>query len=104
MTTRVCFLSVMFVCFSAVYAKADHTRFVNGICKDAHTAEGPIGSDLTKRQSKFYCDSAVITFFDDYKGHMMVQFTQKQANHSPILGFAGRVEDDGVMMLLQKCI
>ena len=28
----------------------------------------------------------------------MVQFAQKESHHSPILGFAGRVEDDGIMM------
>ncbi len=74
---------------------------VNGICAaSSHTAEGPLGADLTKRQSRFYCDSAAITFFDDYKGHVMVQFAQKKSNHSPILGFAGRVEDDGIMMVV----
>jgi hypothetical protein len=72
---------------------------VNGTCDtSSHTAEGPIDSDLTKRQSRFFCDSAVITFLDDYKGHVMIQFAQKESHHSPILGFSGRVEDDGIMM------
>jgi hypothetical protein len=37
-------------------------------------------------------------FFDDYKGHVMIQFVQKESHHGPILGFAGKVEDDGIMM------
>ena len=74
---------------------------LKGACSaSSHTAEGPVGSDLTKRQSRFFCDTAVIAFFDDYKGHVMVQFAQSKAHHTPILGFAGRVEADGVMMAL----
>ena len=66
---------------------------VNGTCDStSHTAEGPIDGDLTKRQSKFYCDSAVITFLDDYTGHVLIQFSQKESHHSPILGFGGRIE------------
>lgn len=81
------------------YAGASDVQIVNGACdSSSHTAEGPIDSDLTKRQSRFYCDSAVITFLDDYKGHTMVQFTQKDSHHSPILGFAGRLEEEGKMM------
>lgn len=79
----------------------NHLDVVDGRCaSSSHLAEGPLGSDLTKRQSRFYCDSAVITFFGDYKGHVMVQFAQKESHHSPILGFAGRVADDGIMMAI----
>jgi hypothetical protein len=86
----------------SVYAAPPHdVQIVTGTCDaSSHTAEGPLGSDLTKRQSRFFCDSAVIAFFDDYKGHVMVQFAQKDAHHTPILGFAGRVEDDGIVMAL----
>jgi hypothetical protein len=53
----------------------NHFDGVDGRCaSSSHVAEGPLGADLTKRQSRFYCDSAVITFFADYKGHVMVQF------------------------------
>jgi hypothetical protein len=83
------------------YAGSSDVQVINGTCgSSSHTAEGPLGSDLTKRQSRFYCDSAVITFFGDYKGHVMVQFAQKESNHSPLLGFSGRLEDDGIMMQL----
>ena len=84
-------------------ARASDIQVLQGKCdKSSHTAEGPIGADLTKRQSGFYCDSAVITFFADYKGHVMVQFAQKEAHHTPILAFSGRIEDDGIMMPLEK--
>lgn len=78
---------------------SSHFDLVNGTCApSSHIAEGPRGADLTKRQSRFYCDAAVITFFNGYKGHVMVQFAQKEAHHSPILSFAGSVDDDGIMM------
>jgi len=72
---------------------------LNGECRDSsHTAEGPIGSDLTKRQSRFYCDSAVLTYFDDQIGHVMIQFAQKASGNAKILGFAGQVQTDGIMV------
>jgi hypothetical protein len=80
-------------------AQPSDIQVMSGICNpSSHTAEGRLGADLTKRQSRFYCDSAVITFFDDYKGHVMIQFAQKEAHHGPILGFSGKVDDDGIMM------
>jgi hypothetical protein len=88
-----------------IYAAGiSNIQIVKGSCEtSSNTAEGPLGSDLTKRQSRFYCDSAIITFFDDYAGHVMIQFAQKESQHSPILGFAGRIEapqpgDVGTMM------
>lgn len=80
-------------------AQPSDIEIVSGTCgPSSHTAEGPLGADLTKRQSRFYCDSAVITFFDDYKGHVLIQFAQKESHHGPILGFSGKVNDDGIMM------
>jgi hypothetical protein len=84
-------------------AQPSDIQIVNGACDpSSHTAEGPSGSDLTKRQSRFYCNSAVITFFDDYKGHVMIQFAEKESHHGPILGFSGKVEDDGIMMSVNR--
>jgi hypothetical protein len=71
------------------YAGVNDIQVLEGKCnKSSHTAEGPIDADLTKRQSRFYCDSASITFFDDYKGHVIVQFSQREAHHTPILSFS----------------
>lgn len=73
-------------------AQPSDIQIVNGTCDpSSHIAEGPLGADLTKRQSRFYCNSAVITFFDDYKGHVMIQFAQKESHHGPILSFSGKV-------------
>jgi hypothetical protein len=86
---------------SAHSAQAIGTQVVSGTCgTSSHTAEGALGADLTKRQSRFYCNSAVIMFFDDYKGHALIQFVQKEAHHTPILGFAGKVEDGGILMIV----
>lgn len=75
------------------HAGVSNIQIVNGTCKSAsNSAEGPPGSDLTKRQSRFYCDTAAITFFDDYPGHVLINFSEKESQHSPILGFAGRIE------------
>jgi hypothetical protein len=41
-------------------AQPSDIQIESGICDpSSHIAEGPIGSDLTKRQSRFYCNSAV---------------------------------------------
>jgi hypothetical protein len=85
-------------------AGVSNVQIVNGTCTSAsHTAEGPLGIDLTKRQSRFYCNVAAITFFDDSPGHILINFSEKEAQHSPALGFAGRIEasdprDVGTMM------
>jgi hypothetical protein len=89
----------VFLPISGRAAQPSDIQVVSGTCDpSSHTAEGRLGVDLTKRQSRFYCDSAVITFFDDYKGHVMIQFVQKESHHGPILGFSGKVEDGGIMM------
>jgi hypothetical protein len=73
-------------------ACAGNPEIIDGTCSpDSHTAEGPIDSDLTKRQSRFFCDSAVIVSYNDYKGHLLVQFLEKEAHHPQIIGFAGRL-------------
>ncbi|MBV8505512.1 MAG: hypothetical protein JOZ11_06865 [Alphaproteobacteria bacterium] len=83
-------------------ANQNNTELLSGICAPAsHTAEGRIGDDLTNRQSRFYCDAAVITFFDPVSRHLMVQFAQKASHHSEILGFAGFLDRDGIMMRLE---
>lgn len=75
------------------------TSILTGACRDSsHTAEGPIGSDLTKRQSRFDCDSAILTLFGDNTSHVMIQFAQKASRNTRILGFAGQVEADGIMV------
>ena len=85
----------------AINANADdNIDFISGACNsDSHLAEGPIGSDLTKLQSQFFCDNAVIRYFDDYRGHLLVQFVERGSSHPRILGFAGRLGADKIMQV-----
>jgi hypothetical protein len=77
---------------------ADSLEIIDGICSpDSHMAEGPIDSDLTQRQSRFFCDIATITHYNDYNGHLLVQFAENEANHPQIIGFAGRLDDENIM-------
>lgn len=69
------------------------TQVLAGECTaGSHIAEGPLGSDLANRQSRFYCDSAVITTLNDVPGHTIIDFSQKESRHANPLSFAGRFE------------
>ena len=82
---------------------AGDVHIVRGVCStSSHTAEGAIGSDLTKRQSRFFCNLAVIAVFDNNAQHVMVQFTQKEAHQVRILGFAGLMGAGGQMMAINN--
>ena len=74
-------------------------QVVKGECESqSHIAEGNIGENLTKRRSRFYCDSAVISFFDPKKEHIMVQFAESKSHNNNQLGFSGLMEADGQIM------
>ena len=60
--------------------------------------ESPVGSDLTKGQSRFFCDMAILAFFDDSGRHVMVTFAEKSGADDRIVGFAGMIDDDGQIM------
>jgi len=71
---------------------------VRGACDaSSHMAEGPWPSDLTKRESRFLCDDAVITFWTPGR-HVMVTFNAMKSRHAPQLAFAGEMDRDGIMM------
>jgi len=54
-------------------AMADDAAIVKDECEpESHIAEGAIGEDLTKRQSRFFCDSAIITSFSYNPKHAMI--------------------------------
>ena len=78
-------------------------QVVTGQCTaQSHIAEGNIGDDLTKRHSRFYCDSAVITFLDNDDKHIIIHFAETKSHHEAQLGFAGVMEDDGQVMDVQR--
>jgi hypothetical protein len=76
-------------------AKIKDTWTVNGNCgADSHTAEGSAQEDLATRSSRFFCDTSVVTFFNQPIDYVMVQFLQKSALHQPVLAFAGSITTD----------
>ena len=58
----------------------------------SHISDGGINEDLSKRRSRFFCSSVVISYLDGSLERIMVQFVDKSSNHAPILGFAGRLD------------
>ena len=64
---------------SVVQADMKNIQFFTGACsEESHLAEGPLGSDLTKRQSRFHCDAMVRAGFDDDPGRMASGHDQRQ--------------------------
>ncbi|KXV60657.1 hypothetical protein AD948_04325 [Acetobacter senegalensis] len=75
-------------------------RFIDGTCGEgSHIAEGAFGDDLTKRQSRFFCDAAAII---SNNGDILVQFSQKEAHHNPSLAYAGRMSGDKDVMNVER--
>jgi hypothetical protein len=84
-------------------AELKDVHFIEGKCgKGSHIAEGRIGEDLTKRQSRFFCDYAVIAFFDNNNQHIMVQFSESQSHNNILLGFAGIMSEDGQILYVSR--
>lgn len=78
-------------------------EIVDGKCQaSSHTAMGEIGEDLTKRKFQFLCNNAIITFFSDASDHIMITFLDKKSQNGNSLAFAGRVEQDGIIMNIDK--
>jgi len=93
-------MALLIMAPAGVHAQANHPEVVSGTCNPiSHTAEGKIGADLKKHRSQVYCDTAVITPLGDYRGHLLVQFSEKEPHHAPPLGFAGRMEPKDTMQV-----
>lgn len=94
---RAIFIGVLFELLWALApsnAAADDTTIVKGQCTpESHIAEGAIGEDLTKRQSRFFCDAAVVTYFSDNPKHVMIQFAESKSTHARQIGYAGMMDD-----------
>jgi hypothetical protein len=79
-------------------AMADDHRILKGQCASgSHIAEGAIDEDLTKHQSRFFCDSAIVSVFSDNPKHVMVLFADSKSNHARQIGYAGMMEDEEIM-------
>lgn len=71
---------------------------IKGRCASpSHVASGRVTEDLTKKQSRFFCDSAIIMRFDEAGKHRLIQFLDSNANHSRILGFGGLMQDRAIL-------
>jgi hypothetical protein len=79
-------------------AAADETTGLKGKCApESHVAEGAIGEDLTKHQSPYSCDMAIVTSFSDDPRHVMVQFVESGSTLGHILGYAGMMDNAEIM-------
>jgi hypothetical protein len=87
-----------FSVLSPIGARADDTRAIKGQCRPgSHIAEGKIGDDLTKHQSRFFCDAAVVTVFSDNPKHVLIQFADSKSNHARQIGYAGLMQDEEIL-------
>src|ERR1700709_1107500 len=66
---------------------------LEGVCDEqSHIAEGLQTEDLTKRQSRFFCNSVVIINPNNDPSRVLLTFVEKQSETGPQLGFAGHYE------------
>lgn len=102
-------LSVLF-CASALFAPAEAEPLGasqimlsgNGACDSiSHTAEGPEGSDLTKTDVPFKCDTVVISNFANDESWVLVQFGEKESITGGVLGFSGELDSTGTHISLR---
>ena len=83
--------------FTAFLPSQNNTQLYNGQCTvQSHIAEGGVDEDLTKRRSRYFCDTAVISALNNDATHIMIQFGEKRAHHGTLLAFAG-VTDKGIL-------
>ena len=76
--------------------RAPRTLTVNGKCDaGSQIAEGPRDADIRGRESRLFCDVAVVSYGPGQA--LMVQFANSQAHHSPIVGYAGVMEDAQIL-------
>jgi hypothetical protein len=74
----------------ALAQRAPLPRVLDGRCETtSHIAQGRLGSDLTQRQSRFFCDAAVVTV---HERTALIQFSERRARHQDPVGFAGILE------------
>jgi hypothetical protein len=95
--------ALMFMIEPCYSAEVNDIQIIKGKCEEqSHIAEGKMGEDLTKRRSRFFCDSAVITFFDNKNQRLMIQFAESQSHNNTQLGFAGTMESVGQILVINR--
>ncbi len=79
-------------------AVVDKPRIIKGECgPESHIADGRIGEDPSKKESRFFCNSAVIITFSDDPKHRLIEFVQSKSEHAPQIGYGGLMEDAEMM-------
>ena len=71
---------------------------LNGYCEPNSWLGGSSpGTSLRNGKTRFFCDAAVVAFFDTSRSHLVIQFVGTRRNHGQIIGFAGIIGSDGLM-------
>lgn len=82
---------------SPALPQAPNVIVLEGSCTEqSHIAEGPRDADLTQRQSRYFCDSVVISM-NPQTGAVMFQFADKRSNHQRPIGFAGAMGEPNML-------
>lgn len=97
------FLSTLSLLPALCFGQVADVSVIAGQCNsDSHIAEGKLGEDLTKRQSRFFCDSVSIGYFDNVGKHVMLNFSESKSQTSSAIGYAGFMEPDGLTMNVDR--
>lgn len=73
-------------------------QVLEGYC-ELNSSLGEVSSGTNSRgdRPRFFCDSAVIAFFDEARRHAMIQFVGTRRNHGQIVAFSGLLDSEGTM-------
>ncbi len=79
------------------------SQLVKGACTPkSHTASGGLKEDIRGKHTAFLCDSVIVTFLDNQRKHVLVQFTLQNSRSARVIGFEGVVEGgEGVFRVRQ---
>lgn len=73
---------------------------VKGRCSpSSHIAEGRVGTDLTKNQSRFFCDAVAIMPINGNPRHVLLTFSESRSHTRPQIGYAGLMVDDQMIQV-----
>ena len=81
------------------FAQSPNMISLEGSCTEqSHIAEGSQGADPTQRQSRYFCDTVVISM-NPQSGAVMFQFADKRSRHQRPIGFAGTMSEPNMLTI-----
>lgn len=93
-------LMLSLACSSASAVGFDDLEVVKGRCSPkSHIAEGRVGTDLTKNQSRFFCDAVAIVPINGNPRHVLLTFSESKSHTRPQIGYAGLMVDDEMIQV-----